>query len=199
MPEHDTDAFTGMVAYVQWRTTVAVTVRNRVIDVSDVIQERASESPDVNDMTCLRALVTTSSSPTGTGGFAPVAAVCPMEKAKGILASLVEEITARQSYIVQMLGRAELEPMRAHIAALLRAYQKIKLLVVMRSDNASLYQKEYKILLEWYENSKHRWDTRNHIQMAWLSDLDCEAPQAAAAVTGQRWDTCRGGCGRPPS
>ena len=106
---------------------------------------------------------------------------------------------ARQSYIDQMLSRAELELMRAHIAALSRAYQKIKLLVVTRSDNASQYQKECKILLEWYENSKHRWDTRNHIQMAWQSDLDREAPQAVAAGTGQRWDTCRGGCGRPPS
>ena len=81
--------------------------------------------------------------------------------------------------------------MRAHIAALSRAHQKIKLLVVTRSDNASLYQKEYKILLEWYENSKHKWDMMNQITMAWtITDLDRAAPKAAAAVTGQRWDSC---------
>ena len=70
----------------------------------------------------------------------------------------------------------------------MRADQKIQLLVVMSVDNASEYQKEDKILLEWYENSKHKWDMMNQITMA---------SQAAAAVTGQRWDMSRGGCGRP--
>ena len=90
--------------------------------------------------------------------------------------------------------------MRAHVAALSRAYQKIQLLVVTSFDNASEYQKEYKIPPEWNENSKHQWDMMNQITMAWMTtDLDRVAPQAAAAVTGQRWDTWRGGCGRPPS
>ena len=193
----------GMVAYVPQRTTVADTVRSDVSDVSDMIQESDSESPDVSDMTCLRAPATTGSSPTGTGGSAPVAAVCPTEKAKGVLASLMEEITAGQGYILQVhrldFTERTIDPMRAHVAALSRAYQKIQLLVVMSVDNASEYQKEYKILPEWYENSKHKWYMMNQITMAWMTtDLDRVAPQAAAAVTAQRWDMCRGGCGGPP-
>ena len=104
-----------------------------------------------------------SSSSTGTGGFAPVAAVCPIKKAKGVLASLMEEITAGQSYILQMheldFTETNIEPMRAHVAALSRAYAKIMSLVDECVDNASAYNKEYKMIEDtqaWYENTgKH--------------------------------------------
>ena len=127
----DTDASpTGMVADVPRRTATWTLTQSDVRDVT-------STCGNVSD-------VTWSSSSTGTGGFAPVAAV--IKKAKGVLAPLMELIRAGQSYILQMhrldFTETTIEPMRAHIAALSRAYQKIKLLVVMCVDNASAYDKE---------------------------------------------------------
>ena len=86
-----------------------------------------------------------------------------INKAKGVLASLMEEITAGQSYMLQMHGldftETHIEPMRAHAAALSRAYAKIMSHVDECVDNASAYNKEYMMIEDtqaWYENTgKH--------------------------------------------
>ena len=139
----------GMVADVPRRTATWTLTQSDVRDVTS---------------TCVNvSSVTWSSSSTGTGGFAPVAAV--IKKAKGVLAPLMELIRAGQSYIRQMhrldFIETTIEPMRAYVAGLSRAYQTIKLLVVMCVDNASAYDIQYKMIedrLAWYANTKHLYD-----------------------------------------